>query len=131
MSRTSVVKTVNQKADYVGVFNSVLCLIHCLGLPFLLTVFSINLSAFHGLEFIFLFVCVIAVVLSVKQQKYIWLRVSLCVSAVLLTLAVFFEERSYSFEVLGYCASLGLVLSHATSIYLCRRPYRKVAKSIH
>ena len=111
----------HSRADYLGIFSSGLCLIHCLGLPLFLAFFSISHTENFWVNLIFLVSCTIAVVLSAKHQEYLPIKISFYTFISLLGVGILLEDWNPWLEVLSYVASLGLILTHASSIHFCRK----------
>ena len=117
------------RADYIGMFSSGLCLVHCLGLPLFLAFFSVNHTESHWVNFIFLFVCIIAVTLSARHQEYLSIKIAFYAFLSLLSIGILLEDWNPWLEVLSYIASLGLILTHASSIHYCRKCQENTSKT--
>jgi hypothetical protein len=116
----------SQKADYIGITGSVLCLIHCIATPFLLLTSSVLRenntiqAGFLSLDYVFIGVNIVAVYFATRHQTIPAIRMALWCFLVLFTVALLLEDRSPVFEYLGYAASLGLVTTHLANIRYCR-----------
>lgn len=117
-------------SDYIGITSSVLCLIHCLGLPFAFFVaqyFGFNLlkglqeEIEHLILFdaIFLITASIAVYFALKHAHSKNIKILLSFGWVLFAIGVLFEWVEY----LHYSIHLGsilLIIGHIQNIRLCR-----------
>lgn len=117
-------------SDYIGITSSILCLIHCLGLPFLFFIaqyFGFNL--FSGLaeeiehiwffDAVFLLTASIAVYFALKHAHSKNIKILLSAGWVFFAIGVLLEHNEY----LHYAIHLGsvlLIIGHVQNIRLCR-----------
>ena len=113
-----------QKADYVGITGSVLCIIHCLATP--LVVMSSTLLhhdairvGFLSLDCLFIGVNVIAVWSASRHTSPI-IGIALWGLLALFAAGLLLEDVHQGFEYIAYAASLGLVVTHLANIRYCR-----------
>nr|WP_293834200.1 MerC domain-containing protein [uncultured Arsenicibacter sp.] len=114
----------SNKADYIGITGSVLCLIHCLITPVLLMTTNflkddLVRTSFLSLDYVFIGVNIIAVYFATRHAPNT-VRTSLWGFLGLFTVAILLEDVNPIFEYVGYAASLGLVGSHLFNIRHCR-----------
>lgn len=113
-----------QKADYVGITGSVLCIIHCLITP-ILVMSSTLLNhdtirvGFLSLDYLFIGVNIIAV-WSASRHTSRRIGIALWSFLLLFALGLLFEDVHEAFKYLAYAASLGLVTTHLANIRYCR-----------
>ncbi|MBN8824334.1 MULTISPECIES: MerC domain-containing protein [unclassified Spirosoma] len=113
-----------QRADWIGITGSVLCIIHCLITPILvLTSTFIQHDAlrmgFLSLDYLFIGINILAVWSATRHTSgriagALWSLLALFATGLLL------EKVHESFEFLAYAASLGLVVTHLLNIRYCR-----------
>lgn len=113
-----------QKADYVGITGSVLCIIHCLITPILVMSSTLlNHDAirvgFLSLDYLFIGVNMVAVWSASRHTSR---RIALTLWDFLLLFAagLLLEAAHAWFAYLAYAASLGLVITHLANISYCR-----------
>ena len=113
-----------QKADYVGITGSILCIIHCLVTP-LLVMTSTLLNhdtlrvGFLSLDYVFIGVNIVAVWSAARHTSRTIAMALWCFLA-LFTACLLLEDIHKAFEFGAYAASLGLVITHLTNIRHCR-----------
>ncbi|MBC8153290.1 MAG: MerC domain-containing protein [Bacteroidetes bacterium] len=115
---------VRQKADYVGITGSLLCIVHCLVTPILvMTPAWLKHDAIRigllNLNYGFIGVNIIAVWSATRHTsrriaRLLWGFLMFFAAGLLL------EDLHPGFEYLAYAASLGLVITHITNIRYCR-----------
>ncbi|MBC7571231.1 MAG: MerC domain-containing protein [Spirosoma sp.] len=110
------------KADYVGITGSILCLIHCIGTPFLLVGSALTphkhlTIGFLSLDYLFIGVNVIAVFLATRHYAQPVIKRALWGFLILFAGSLLLENVSGAFHYIGYLASAGLVLTHLTNIW--------------
>lgn len=113
-----------QKADYVGITGSILCIIHCLVTP-LLVMTSTLLNhdtlriGFLSLDYLFIGVNIVAV-WSASRHTSRRIAIALWSFLILFATGLLLEDVHEGFAYLAYAASLGLVITHLTNIRYCR-----------
>lgn len=115
----------HNKADYVGITGSILCLVHCLATPVLLmtsTVLKDELvrTGFLSLDYVFIGINIVAVYFATRHNASHTIRTSLWGFLMLFAIAILLEDKNPVFEYISYLASLGLVASHLINIRYCR-----------
>ncbi|GAB3639913.1 MerC domain-containing protein [Spirosoma arcticum] len=113
-----------QKADYVGIVGSVLCIIHCLVTPVLVMTSTLLNHAtvrvsFLSLDYLFIGVN-IAAVWSASRHTSHRIAMTLWSFLILFATGLLLEDVHAGFEYLAYAASLGLVVTHVVNISFCR-----------
>lgn len=110
----------NQRADYVGITGSVLCIIHCLITP-ILVMTSTLLShdtlrlGFLSMDYLFISINVVAV-WSASRHTSRRVRVALWGCLALFATGLLLEAVHEGFTYVAYAASLGLVITHLINI---------------
>lgn len=111
----------SRKADYIGITGSVLCLIHCMITPVLLmTTTALRHEHLHigylSLDYVFIGVNVAAVYFATKNNRSMPVKRALWGFLILFAIGIVFENVSEGFQLLGYAASAGLVMTHLVNI---------------
>lgn len=123
-------------SDYMGVVSSILCLIHCLGLPFVfflgqyfgftyLNSFRDGIEHIIFFDIIFLLTASISVFFALKHAHSKEIKILLCVGWTFFAIGVIFE----SIEIFHYFIHLGsilLITGHIKNIKLCKTGYCEV-----
>jgi len=121
--------TVKKYADAIGMAASGICLVHCILMPFFLTLW---LSAGHctvesclgdspiHFDHIFLAFSALAVWLASGHCTKRWLKVLMWVSFVLLSAGILLEPLVHSAHGLTYPAAVGLLAAHFFNWRSCR-----------
>lgn len=113
-----------QRADYVGITGSVLCIIHCLVTP-VMVMSSTLLShdairvGFLSLDYGFIGTNIVAV-WSATRHTSPTIGIALWSFLALFAAGLLLEDVHPSFEYVAYAASLGLVVTHLANILYCR-----------
>jgi hypothetical protein len=103
-------------ADLMGISASVLCLIHCLAFPLLIS-FGFFFGAmdehghehWHWLDYLFIGMAIIAVFFAAKNAHNYWIKVALWITVLLFSGAVLLHE-DYP-QMLFVSATLSIVLA--------------------
>lgn len=116
-----IAQLINDKADYVGITGSVLCVIHCLITPVLLVTSNVLQHdalrvGYLSLDYVFIGVNIVAVYFATRHYAAPAVRVSLWSFLTVFAVAVVLEDMNPFFEYLGYAASFGLVITHLVNI---------------
>lgn len=113
-----------QKADYVGITGSVLCIIHCLATP--VVVMSSTLLnhesfrvGFLSLDYLFIAINIVAV-WSASRDTSRKIALTLWGFLTLFAAGLLLEDVHDGFAYVAYAASLGLVITHLANIRYCR-----------
>ncbi|MBO0952546.1 MerC domain-containing protein [Fibrella forsythiae] len=119
--KTSILR---QKADYVGITGSILCIIHCLITPVLvMTSTLLNHESlrigFLSLDYLFIAINIVAV-WSATRHTSRPIRFALWSLLTLFAAGLVLEDLDPRFEYMAYGASVGLVIAHLANIYHCR-----------
>lgn len=123
-------------SDYIGITSSILCLIHCLGLPFLFfSVQYFGFNIFSGIaeeiehlwffDAIFLLTASIAVYFALKHAHSKNIKLLLSSGWILFAIGVIFEHNEYLHYTI-HIGSILLIIGHIQNIRLCRSGNCKV-----
>lgn len=117
MKRTSI----SNKADYIGITGSVLCIIHCLITPVLLLTSSLFQDSalrvgYLSLDYVFIGVNIVAVYFATRHYALPAIKRSLWGFLGLFSMALLLEDAAPIFEYIAYLASAGLVITHLLNI---------------
>ncbi len=119
----------SSKSDVIGAWASGLCLIHCLATPFLFVAQAglINHAAAHPhwwgiLDFVFLFISLLAIWWSSKTTSKRWIRIALWTSWLLLFFVVLNEKLAIVplAEQAIYIPAVGLIFFHLYNHRYCQ-----------
>ncbi len=103
--------------DWIGIFSSGICLIHCVLMPFvvsanlLLTSQDIELLP-EGHDYAFAVLSLIAAYTSTRHAKRVWLNIWIWSFAALFCISVLLASFYEAAEYFMYMASAGLVFGH-------------------
>lgn len=115
-----------RKSDWIGIWGSLACLLHCLALPVLFYFFQFafgfhQTSVGHWLEYAFMAVATVAVGTTVKKSTSAGVKM-LLISSLSLFISGILLESSLHFSVyLLHLGSVGLITGHTLNI---RRQHR-------
>lgn len=115
------VDSYSNKADYIGITGSVLCIIHCLITPVLLLTSSLFQNSalrvgYLSLDYVFIGVNVIAVYFATRHYAPPAIKRSLWGFLAMFSVALLLEDTAPIFEYIAYLASAGLVITHLLNI---------------
>ncbi len=111
-------------SDFLGMLSSILCLIHCLALPFIVVFFGETLKSLEHLEFvdwIFALISLYAAYDSLRKTQLKGLRITFIIGWLFFIFGVIFHED----KILSYSLHLGsliLIISHIRN-YMLKRKY--------
>ncbi len=113
-----------QRADYVGITGSILCLIHCLAAPIMVMSSTLlNHESFRvgflNLDYLFIGVNIVAV-WSASRHTSRKIALTLWSFLALFAAGLLLENVYYGFAYVAYSASLGLIITHLANIRYCR-----------
>lgn len=110
-----------KNADLIGITSSLLCLIHCVSLPILISLKPVAAHFIHEdlhfLEYIFLGLSLIAVYFATRsahvtpRMKWVFYIIFS-----LFALGILFEEKMAWLTYLAYAGSAGLVVMHVINL---------------
>jgi len=111
------------KSDYLGIISSILCLIHCLALPFFFLL-GIQFNEYwkHNYEnfgLLFLFISFITVFYSAKNANSLYVSLFMWLFFISLAIGILFEENFRAAQYLLGIGSVGLVITHIANIRHC------------
>lgn len=115
----------NNKADYIGITGSILCIIHCLLVPAISIGSSLERMHTHqagllSLDLLFIAINGIAVFYATKDHKSLPLRIFLWGALGIFSISILFESHSPVFIWLGYLGSGLLIIGHMINLYICQ-----------
>ncbi|MBC3787928.1 MerC domain-containing protein [Spirosoma utsteinense] len=113
-----------QKADYVGITGSLLCIVHCLVTPVLVMTSTLLKHdtlrvGFLSLDYLFIGINILAV-RSASRHTSMPIKTMLWTCLALFSAGLLLEDIHEGFEYLAYIASLSLVITHLANIRYCR-----------
>ncbi len=118
------------KADHIGIASSILCLIHCLALPVIASVYFIT-DNFHdsdhthhhhsgfNWDYVFAALAIIAATIVIRKTPHRWIKTFLGIGALLFALGVLLHE-SGSLYYLMHTGSIILIITHTVNLIMHR-----------
>ncbi|TLV00751.1 MerC domain-containing protein [Dyadobacter luticola] len=123
----------HNKADYIGILGSVLCIIHCLLMPALAfgSTFASghDHTGFRSLDYFFILINGLAVFYATRNHKSLPLGILLWGALTLFSASLIFEGKHNIFSWLGYVGSALLIIGHLINLYICQIAPRMKEKS--
>ncbi|MDQ6478883.1 MerC domain-containing protein [Dyadobacter sp. LHD-138] len=115
----------HNKADYVGILGSLLCIVHCLAMPVLALGSAFGHDhhlhvGFLSLDYLFILINAAAVYFATRNHRSVFVNVLLWSALVLFAVSLIFEERNAVFQWLGYLGSALLITGHLINLYICQ-----------
>lgn len=113
--------------DYLGIFGSGLCLLHCLATPVLIFTrpyFQEKVSngvENHYWDYLFLLVCFVAVFSTTLHLESKKIATSFWLFFVPFAISILFEEDFKYLDFVGYGSSIGLIVTHLINIKHCKK----------
>ncbi|MCE6988208.1 MerC domain-containing protein [Dyadobacter sp. CY323] len=114
----------HNKADYIGILGSVLCIVHCMLVPAL--AFGSTVATHHAhnglrtLDFFFIGINGLAVFYATRNHKSLPLNILLWSALMIFSVSLLFEGRHPAFSWLGYIGSALLIIGHLINLYICQ-----------
>lgn len=117
------VKLFSNKADIIGIFSAVLCLMHCLLTPFMVLFFHEHQHThWLRLDYVFLIVGFFAVYHAVKHGVSTKIKTALWGSLAVLSISIILHEHIHWTTYIAYLASFTLIITHLINIFKQHRP---------
>lgn len=115
----------HNKADYVGILGSLLCIVHCIAMPVLALGSAFGHDhhlhiGFLSLDYLFVLVNAAAVYFATRNHRSVFVNVLLWSALLLFAVSLVFEERNVAFRWLGYVGSALLITGHLINLYICQ-----------
>ncbi len=112
----------SRKSDFLGIMASAVCIIHCVLTPLVIVLFSeVVKEKYEYLNFIFLAISLVSVILSVKTTDHKVIQGLLIYFWIQLSIGILFEEVNILFSILMYSAAIGLIATHVWNIMYCKK----------
>ncbi|MEH0157897.1 MerC domain-containing protein [Limibacter armeniacum] len=131
-----MINKLNRYADYIGITGSSLCLVHCI-LTSGATLISALMAHTHGnehhhelnfwgwMDLSMIVVSIVAVYFAAKATHHVFIKTMLWGFLTLFvasTMGKFIMPHPAAWiEIIGWGGSLGLITTHFTNLYICRR----------
>lgn len=121
-------ENIRDNSDLIGMISSFACIIHCLALPILLSIFANSGSGHHHtlelLDFLFILIGLVAVIFSSRSHHgNSLIRTILWTSFVMFTIGILLRPISHAFDYLSYLGSLGLIVAHGVNYRICMKAH--------
>lgn len=109
------------KSDIVGIIASSICIVHCVITPLIAVLFSkIVKEKYELLNYVFLIISLISVIISIKTTKNKLLKGLLLFFWIQLSVGLVLEDKNIIFSILMYFSALGLIVTHILNIKYCK-----------
>jgi len=108
-------------ADYGGVFNSSVCLLHCAVSPLLLSLWGVHPHTPEQWDSVFLILSGVLVALATWRMSSRSLRLALWGFFLLFVSAWLWQQQYPCLEIVQYVSSAGLVGTHLLNMRYCHR----------
>ena len=109
------------KSDIVGIIASSICIVHCVLTPLIAVLFSkIVKEKYELLNYVFLIISLISVIISIKTTKNELLKGLLLFFWIQLSVGLVLEDKNIIFSILMYFSALGLIVTHILNIKYCK-----------
>ena len=109
-------KVSTAKSDFLGIFTSFLCLIHCLAFPVLLSTgyyFNYSLSEhWHGFDYCFVLLGIVAVANSSKNTRFLTLKLVFWLTICIFSISILFHYSWHGMTYISTTASIILIVLH-------------------
>lgn len=112
-------------SDYLGIISSILCLVHCLLTPAILSfhyVFVKTTSQYEMVEYIFLCMSFLAVFFSSKNYNSYAGKIIMWLIFIVFATSIVFHNHVPAF--ISYSASSGLILLHFLNLFRTNKSKR-------
>ncbi len=123
MKRTSWLK---RNADLVGFYSSMVCMVHCILLPVIITMSLFSIKSFgthwHSLDYFFIMVSFLAVLYATKRSPTPTMRMGLWFSFTIFSIALMAHEIAPWMLFISLSASIALMVLHIVNYRVCDIP---------
>lgn len=102
-------------ADKLGIASAILCMIHCLAVPTLLTM-GISFLNNPVIAILFILVAFVSIYNTTKGKLYKGVSVLLWIAFAGFVISLLLEERAEIFEYTMYLSSISIIIGHVYSI---------------
>jgi len=105
-------------ADKLGIASAILCIIHCLAAPLLLTM---GVSFLHNpvIAFLFILIAYVSIYKTTKGKLFNDLSILLWIAFTGFVISIVFEASSEIFEYTMYIFSIIIILGHFYNMRYC------------
>jgi len=107
------------RADLIGIINSSVCLVHCIGTP-LLIAFGASFLMFPIFKYLFLIVSFASIYQATKFSKRSKITLLLWASFWGFLFSTLFQEEYEWLHYLGYFFSILIIVGHILNIRFCK-----------
>jgi len=103
-------------SDFLGISTSIVCLIHCLAFPMLMSagyIFNYSLSEhWHGLDYFFVLLGIVAVAISSKNTPFLTLKLGFWLTICVFSISILFHNSWDGMIYISTIASVILIILH-------------------
>ncbi|ARV08428.1 hypothetical protein BTO05_01745 [Winogradskyella sp. PC-19] len=102
-------------ADKLGIVSAILCMIHCLAVPTLLTM-GISFLNNPVIAILFILIAFVSIYKTTKRNFYKGVSVLLWIAFAGFVISIILEERAQIFQYTMYLSSVSIIIGHLYSI---------------
>jgi membrane-associated HD superfamily phosphohydrolase len=107
-------------ADKLGAISAMLCIVHCLAVPSLLTM-GIGFLDNPIIAFLFISIAFLSIYKATKGKLFKGIGIFLWVAFIGFVTSILLEERAEIFEYLMFFFSISIVLGHLYNMKYCKK----------
>ena len=105
------------KSDFLGITSSILCLLHCLAFPLLLSVgylFSFSIGGhWHALDYLFVLLGTVAAWASARKTSIPTIKLAFWITIFIFSLSILFHDLWIGMAYLSASTSIVLIALHS------------------
>lgn len=122
----------NHNYDKIGIWSSILCIVHCLAVPAVMAYTNNSIDLHHNiwwdtLQVLFVIIGFWAVKHAVGHVSLTWIKVAFWVSFIILVASIFMHHSAIG-EALNYSSAGSLIALHTLNLALSRNKKTAVAR---
>ncbi|MFC2187081.1 MerC domain-containing protein [Fulvivirgaceae bacterium LMO-SS25] len=115
-----------RNADLIGFYSSMVCMVHCIVLPVVITMSLFSVNGFgahwHTLDYLFIVLSFLAVLYATKRSPTQSMRIGLWFSFAIFSFALMAHEAAPWMLFISLAASIALMVLHIVNYRVCSIP---------
>ena len=115
-----------RNADLIGFYSSMICMVHCIVLPVIITMSLFSINGFgehwHTLDYIFIGLSFLAVLYATKRSPTQNMKIGLWFSFTIFSVALMSHEIAPWMLFISLAASVALMILHIVNYRVCSIP---------
>jgi hypothetical protein len=115
-----LIKKTRSFSDFVGIFSSSVCIVHCVATPLLITI-GANFLTYSWLKYVFIIIAFLAIYKATIESSFFKITLLLWASFWVLLFSLFFEKVYPVFKYSGSISSLVIIAGHVLNIRYCKK----------